>query len=128
MEGDVGCRARESHSFEGGFLSVLLVLHIGLFRAGLLITAVKQNVVLPTVRATAVTVALLMEHLLGDSYAPFAIGKLSDALHNLQLALLILLPPLLVLAAVFAALGLRYEEADGRAMESQWAVGATQIP
>lgn len=40
MEGDVGCRARESHSFEGGFLSVLLVLHIGLFRAGLLITAV----------------------------------------------------------------------------------------
>ena len=53
-------------------------------------TAVKQNVVLPTVRATAVTVALLIEHLLGDSYAPFAIGKLSDALHNLQLALLIL--------------------------------------
>jgi hypothetical protein len=91
-------------------------------------TAVKQNVVLPTVRATAVTVALLVEHLLGDSYAPFAIGKLSDALHNLQLALLILLPPLLVLAAVFAALGLRYEEEDGRAMEARWAAGATQSP
>src|SRR2546423_791476 len=91
-------------------------------------TAVKQNVVLPTVRATAVTVALLIEHLLGDSYAPFAIGKLSDALHNLQLALLILLPPLLLLAAVFAALGVRHEEADGRAMETRWAAGATQIP
>src|SRR5205823_15127930 len=37
-------------------------------------TAVKQNVVLPTVRATAVTIALLIEHLLGDSYAPWAIG------------------------------------------------------
>src|SRR5205807_1535300 len=58
-------------------------------------TAVKQNVVLPTVRATAVTVALLIEHLLGDSYAPWAIGKVSDALHDLRLALLILLPPLL---------------------------------
>ena len=84
-------------------------------------TAIKQNVVLPTVRATAVTVALLIEHLLGDSYAPFAIGKLSDALHSLQLALLILLPPLLVLAAVFAAMGLRHEEPDGRAMEARWA-------
>lgn len=84
-------------------------------------TAIKQNVVLPTVRATAVTVALLIEHLLGDSYAPFAIGKLSDALHSLQLALLILLPPLLVLAAVFAAMGLRHEEQDGRAMEARWA-------
>jgi predicted MFS family arabinose efflux permease len=91
-------------------------------------TAVKQNVVLPTVRATAVTVALLIEHLLGDSYAPFAIGKLSDALQSLQLALLILLPPLLILAAIFAALGLRHEEPDGRAMETRWADGATQIP
>jgi hypothetical protein len=91
-------------------------------------TAVKQNIVLPTVRATAVTVALLIEHLLGDSYAPFAIGKLSDALHNLQLALLILLPPLLVLAAAFAALGLRHEERDARAMETRWAAGATQVP
>lgn len=91
-------------------------------------TAVKQNIVLPTVRATAVTVALLIEHLLGDSYAPFAIGKLSDALHNLQLALLILLPPLLILAAVFAALGVRHEETDSRAMETRWAGAATQIP
>ena len=84
-------------------------------------TAIKQNVVLPTVRATAVTVALLIEHLLGDSYAPFAIGKLSDAVHSLQLALLILLPPLLVLAAIYASLGLRHEDADGRAMEARWA-------
>src|SRR5438270_7851819 len=87
-------------------------------------TAVKQNVVLPTVRASAVTLALLIEHLLGDSYAPFAIGKVSDALHSLQLALLILLPPLLVLAALFATLGLRHEDRDGRAMEARWASAA----
>jgi MFS transporter, Spinster family, sphingosine-1-phosphate transporter len=84
-------------------------------------TAVKQNVVLPTVRATAVTVALLIEHLLGDSYAPWAIGKVSDAFHDLRLALLILLPPLLILAALFAATGLPHEEPDGQAMEARWA-------
>src|SRR5213595_3191813 len=87
-------------------------------------TAVKQNVVLPTVRATAVTIALLIEHLLGDSYAPWAIGKVSDALQSLQLALLILLPPLLVLAAVFAFLGLAHEDRDGRAMEERWAAAS----
>lgn len=84
-------------------------------------TAVKQNVVVPTIRATAVTLALLIEHLLGDSYAPLAIGRVSDALHSLQLSLLILLPPLLLLAALFAALGLRHEERDGLAMEARWA-------
>ena len=84
-------------------------------------SAVKQNVVVPTARATAVTIALLIEHLLGDSYAPYAIGRLSDALHSLQLALLILMPPLLLLAAAFAAAGQRYEDPDGRAMEARWA-------
>jgi hypothetical protein len=91
-------------------------------------TAIKQNVVVPTIRATAVTLSLLIEHLLGDSYAPWAIGRVSDMVHSLRLALLILLPPLLLLAAVFASLGLRHEETDGKAMESQWASGraATQ--
>ncbi len=90
-------------------------------------TAIKQNVVLPTVRASAVTLALLIEHLLGDSYAPFAIGKLSDALGSLQLALLILLPPLLLLAALAAATGIRHEDRDGRAMEARWA-SASSLP
>jgi hypothetical protein len=44
-------------------------------------------------------------------------------LQSLQLALLILLPPLLLLAAVFAATGLRHEDPDGRAMEARWATG-----
>jgi MFS transporter, Spinster family, sphingosine-1-phosphate transporter len=92
-------------------------------------TAIKQNVVLPTVRASAVTLALLIEHLLGDSYAPWAIGKLSDALHSLQLALLILLPPLLLLAALLALSGVRHEEDDGRLMETRWAAaGVTAEP
>src|SRR6266702_6981545 len=90
-------------------------------------TAIKQNVVLPTVRASAVTLALLIEHLLGDSYAPFAIGKLSDALGSLQLALLILLPPLLLLAALAASTGIKHEDRDGRAMEARWA-SASSLP
>jgi MFS transporter, Spinster family, sphingosine-1-phosphate transporter len=90
-------------------------------------TAIKQNVVLPTIRATAVTISLLIEHLLGDSYAPFAIGRLSDTVHSLRLALLILLPPLLVLAALFASLGLHHEDRDGQAMEARW-VAATDLP
>jgi predicted MFS family arabinose efflux permease len=89
-------------------------------------TAIKQNVVMPTVRATAVTISLLIEHLLGDSYSPFVIGRLSDAVGSLQLALLLLLPPLLLLAALFAAAGLRTEDADGRAMEARWA--AVSVP
>ena len=90
-------------------------------------SAIKQNVVVPTARATGVTVALLIEHLLGDSYAPWAIGRISDALNSLQLALLILLPPLLLLAALFAATGLRHEEPDGRAMEARWAEASSLV-
>jgi MFS transporter, Spinster family, sphingosine-1-phosphate transporter len=109
------------------FLPMMLLGAASLYLYNGPYTAVKQNVVLPTVRATAVTVALLIEHLLGDSYAPWAIGKVSDALHDLGLALLILLPPLILLAAIFAATGLRHEEADGQAMEARWAE-AVSVP
>jgi hypothetical protein len=51
----------------------------------------------------------------------------SDALNSLQTALLILLPPLLLLAALFAAAGLRHEDADGRAMEKRWASGGVSV-
>ena len=90
-------------------------------------TAIKQNVVLPTARASAVTLSLLIEHLLGDSYSPFAIGKVSDATHSLQLALLILLPPLLVLAALAAASGMKSEAPDGESMEGQWARSGAEL-
>jgi len=108
----------------GLFLPMFLLGAASLYLYNGPYTAIKQNVVLPTVRATAVTIALLIEHLLGDSYAPWAIGRVSDALQSLQLALLILLPPLLVLAAVLASFGLRHEDRDGRAMEERWAAAS----
>jgi sugar phosphate permease len=84
-------------------------------------TAIKQNVVVPTLRASAVTLALLIEHLLGDSYSPAAIGLLSDRLGSLRLSLLILLPPVLLLAAVAAATGLPRVAEDEAVMERSWA-------
>jgi MFS family permease len=86
-------------------------------------TAIKQNVVVPGLRASAVMVALLVEHLFGDSFSPLAIGKLSDTVHSLPLALLLLLPPFLLLAALVAATGLRSAERDARVMEERWAGG-----
>ena len=109
------------------FLPVFLLGAAALYLYNGPYTAIKQNVVVPTVRATAVTISLLIEHLLGDSYAPYAIGAVSDLLHSLRVALLILLPPLLLLAALFASLGLRHEDRDARAMEAQWAA-ATDLP
>lgn len=84
-------------------------------------TAIKQDVVVPTLRASAITLALLVEHLLGDSYSPFAIGLVSDSLGSLRLALILLLPPMLLLAAVAASFGLRSADLDAVAMEARWA-------
>ena len=92
-------------------------------------SAVKQNIVIPTLRASAVTISLLIEHLLGDSWAPYAVGALSDRLHSLSLALLLSGPPLLVAAAVLAAFALPTVAADTEAMEEAWGVrGGTGEP
>lgn len=97
-------------------LSVIaLYLYTGPF------AAIGQNVVVPSLRASAVTVTLLIAHLFGDSYASAAIGWLSDALGSLQLALLIVSPTLLLLAAGAAALGLGSIRADTASMDRAWA-------
>jgi MFS transporter, Spinster family, sphingosine-1-phosphate transporter len=114
-------------------LIALTVSSLALFCAALLLgvfalslyngpyTAIKQGVVIPTLRASAITLALLIEHLMGDSYSPFAVGLLSDALHSLRLALLILLPPMLVLAALAAGTGLGSASSDAELMAAGWA-------
>jgi MFS family permease len=95
---------------------ICLYLYAGPF------TAISQNVVSPGLRASAVTLTLLVAHVLGDSHSTFDVGKLSDLLGgNLQAALLITSPTLLVLAAIAAATGLRTVKGDTEAMESEWA-------
>lgn len=95
---------------------ICLYLYAGPF------TALAQNVVSPALRASAVTVTLLIAHVAGDSHSTYDIGLLSDHLnHNLQAALLITSPALLILAALAAATGLRTAQKDTQAMEEAWA-------
>ena len=87
-------------------------------------TAVAQNVVVPSLRASAVTITLLIAHLFGDSYAAAAVGLLSDALGSLQIALLIVSPALLLVAAGLAALALKPIATDMRKMDREWSARA----
>ena len=102
---------------------VAMYMHSGPF------TAIGQNVVSPTLRASSVTLLLFVSHVFGDSYSTAAVGALSDALgRNLQTALLITSTPLLLVAAGLAALALRTCRADVDAMEASWAEGRPVVP
>jgi MFS family permease len=83
-------------------------------------TAVNQNVVVPSMRASAIMITLLIAHLGGDLFAPPIVGFLSDTLHSLQTALLIVSPAALLLAAAIAATGLKSVAGDTQAMEESW--------
>lgn len=93
---------------------VCLYLYSGPF------SAIGQNVVVPSLRASAVTLTLLIAHLFGDSYAAAAVGLLSDALGSLQTALLIVSPLLLLVAAGLACLALGSIQADTSTMDRVW--------
>jgi sugar phosphate permease len=84
-------------------------------------TALQQNVIVPTLRASAITLGLFLGHLLGDSWSPWAVGVLSDAFGSLSLALTFMAPPLLLLAALAAASGLPHAARDIENMEKAWA-------
>jgi MFS transporter, Spinster family, sphingosine-1-phosphate transporter len=91
-------------------------------------TAVAQNVVSPALRASSVTLLLFIAHVAGDSHSPFDVGLISDHLGgNLQAALLITSPTLLVLAAVAAATGLRHVKKDTEQMEEAWAARTEEL-
>ena len=104
------------------FIPAFLVTVVCLYLYQAPFTAVAQNVVSPALRASSVTLLLLIAHVAGDSHSPFDVGVISDHLGgNLQAALLITSPTLLILAAVAAATGLRTVKHDTDAMEEAWA-------
>ena len=104
------------------FVPVFLLTVICLYLYSGPFTAVATNVVSPGLRASSVTLLLFIAHVFGDSHSTFDVGWLSDHLgHNLQAALLITSPTLLVLAAVAAATGLRSAKKDTESMEKNWA-------
>ena len=84
-------------------------------------TALAQNIVVPSMRASAVTLTLLVGHLFGDSWSPSALGALSDALHSLPLAIAVTCPLVLLGAAAVGAIGFGTAQQDTEAMEEAWA-------
>jgi MFS family permease len=100
---------------------IALYLHSGPF------TAVSQNVVSPALRASSVTMLLFVSHVFGDSHSTFDVGWISDHIHNLQLALLITSPTLLVVAAIIAWTGLRTVKPDIEHMEAGWAARPAEV-
>ena len=109
------------------FVPVFLLAVIAIYLYSGPFTAIGQNVVVPSLRGSAVTVTLLIAHLFGDSYAAAAVGLLSDAVGSLQLALLIVSPGLLLVAAGVAALALPFIEADTARMDHEWATRTTAL-
>ena len=102
------------------FVPLFLLAVVSLYLYSGPFTAIGQNVVVPSLRASAVTITLLIAHLFGDSYAAAAVGLLSDAVGSLQVALLIVSPALLLAAAGLAALALPSIGADTLTMDRDW--------
>ncbi len=87
------------------------------------VTAVTQNIVIPSMRASANTWSDLVPNLVGAA-APLAIGAMSDSLHDLRLALLLPVPILLIGSCIPLIPALRTVTADTLKMERSWAARA----
>ena len=109
------------------FVPVFLISVVALYLYNGPFTAIGQNVVPPSLRASAVVLTLFTAHLLGDSWSPAAVGFLSDRLGSLQLALLLTSTPLLLVASFFTFLALRTIDHDTTSMEDTWAAGKTEV-
>lgn len=85
------------------------------------LNAVVQDIVIPQVRATAIGLALLLAHLLGDAASPSIIGFIADR-YTLGVALLTTAPTCLLLAGLVCLLGLSTVARDMRRMQEQMSV------
>ena len=100
------------------FITVFVVAAISLnFCTGPL-NAVIQDIIAPEMRATALGLALLLAHVLGDAAAPTIIGIFSDRF-TLGTALLVTAPTFLFLAGLVCLIGLRTVGKDMGSMQEQ---------
>ncbi len=100
------------------FIAVFVVAAISLnFCTGPL-NAVIQDIIVPNMRATAVGLALLLAHILGDAAAPTVIGLISDQ-SSLGTALTLTAPLFLFMAGIVCLIGLRTVARDMRRMQEQ---------
>jgi MFS family permease len=101
---------------------ILLIINFFLFWHIGPVNTLIANVSPPNVRALAVSIQMLVIHLLGDAFSPALIGAASDALQAegveeseaLRSVLLVLLPVPVFLAAICAAVAGRWAPADMR--------------
>ncbi len=92
------------------------------FTAGVTVLAtpvILQNVIAPSLRASAGSINLTISRLVGSALSPIAIGVVSDLPHsNLGLSMLLLGPVAFALAA--CCLAMSSMERDVEAMEASW--------
>jgi MFS transporter, Spinster family, sphingosine-1-phosphate transporter len=83
---------------------------------------ITQNVVVPSLRASAGSLNLTASRLLGSALSPIVVGAVSDLAHgNLGMSMLVLGPSAFVLSAGSLALALGSMKRDAAAMEASWA-------
>jgi len=100
------------------FIAVFIIAAISLSFCTGPLNAVIQDVIAPALRATAIGLALLLAHLLGDAAAPFVIGAIYNRI-PLGLALITTAPTALFLAGLVCLLGLRTVARDMKRMQAQ---------
>jgi MFS family permease len=100
------------------FISVFILAAISLSFCTGPLNAVIQDVIAPALRATAIGLALLLAHLLGDEAAPTVIGVIANN-SSLGFALTVTAPTFLFLAGLACLVGLRTVARDMNRMQVQ---------
>ncbi|GCE49470.1 sugar phosphate permease [Thermosporothrix hazakensis] len=82
------------------------------------LNAVIQDIIEPEIRSTAIGLALLIAHLLGDALSPIIIGAIADR-SSLGLALQTTGPICLLVAGLICLIGLKTVAGDMKAMQAR---------
>jgi MFS transporter, Spinster family, sphingosine-1-phosphate transporter len=81
------------------------------------IQAILQDITPPDIRSTAIGLALLLGHLLGDASSPLIVGIISQAKHSLGFALRVTAPTCLFLAGLICIIGIKTVAKDMQTMQ-----------
>jgi MFS family permease len=119
----IALSARSVAVFEGA----LIVSALGINAAILTHFVVIQNVILPSLRASAESMTITFGRLVG-ALGPLSVGVVSDlAGHDLGLSILLLAPTAFLLCGACYALALGSMKRDVERMEESWALRAAPL-
>lgn len=102
----------------GAFIAVFVVAIMCLSMCLGPIQATIQDITMPDIRSTAIGLALLLGHLLGDASSPFIIGRISNS-YSLGFALLVTAPTSLFLAGLICLIGIKTVAGDIKTTRKQ---------